>query len=329
MGRRPPRNILDPFKPYAVTIEQEPAESGDLADVTTIFLTNRECPWRCLMCDLWKNTLVETVPIGAIPAQIDYGLSQVSRTASRGSTRHLKLYNSGSFFDPGAIPVDDYAPIAERARAFGQVTVECHPALVGEMCLEFQGLLHNPRNNGGSTTLEVAMGLETVHPDVLPRLNKKMTLGQFQHAALFLRANGIALRVFVLIKPPFVSDDEAIHWSDRSLNFAFDCGAKVVSLIPTRGGNGAMEALAARGEFSPPRFETIEAAFENGLRLGRGRVFVDLWDLEKFSECRHCFEQRAGRLREMNLRQKILARISCRGCRRAQSGCQRNVSDGN
>jgi len=66
--------------------------------VATIFLTNRECPWRCVMCDLWKNTLIDSVPLGAIPSQIDYALARLP------AARQIKLYNSGSFFDTQAIP---------------------------------------------------------------------------------------------------------------------------------------------------------------------------------------------------------------------------------
>src|SRR5688572_5975141 len=84
---------LDPYRPYAWLVEEECAHNGEVVPVATVFLTNRECPWRCLMCDLWRNTLTETVPLGAIPAQIDFALSQLT------PARQIKLYNSGSFFD--------------------------------------------------------------------------------------------------------------------------------------------------------------------------------------------------------------------------------------
>src|SRR2546422_10963428 len=71
---RAPRNVRDPWRPHAFFAEKERSESGAIVDVATVLLTNRECPWRCLMCDLWQNTLTETVPPGAIPAQIDYAL---------------------------------------------------------------------------------------------------------------------------------------------------------------------------------------------------------------------------------------------------------------
>jgi len=319
LTRRPARNTVDPRTPFAFLLEEERAESGEIAQVATIFLTNRECPWRCLMCDLWKNTLTETVPVGAIPAQIDHALQQIRvRPGARPGVEQVKLYNSGSFFDPRAIPVEDYPAIGERVRGFGRVIVECHPSLVGERCLKFRELLDSSdgHRRAATTRLEVAMGLETAHPEILEKLNKRMTLDDFRRAADFLRVNDVALRVFVLVKPPFIADEaEALHWTQRSIDFAFDCGATAVSLIPVRAGNGALEELARRGEFSPPRLGTLEAALDYGVGLQRGRAFADLWDLERFSDCSACFPGRRNRLHAVNLRQDVRPKIDCQFCK--------------
>jgi len=300
MSQRPPHNVVDPLRPYAFLLEEECSRNGTLVPTTTIFLTNRECPWRCVMCDLWRNTLTETVPVGAIPTQIEYALSQI------GPARQIKLYNSGSFFDPRAIPDADYPAIANQVCGFERVIVESHPALVGERSLRFQEILRSP--------LEIAMGLETAHEETLVRLNKRMTLDQFRAAATFLKRAGMELRVFILIKPPFMDEEDGLAWAKRSIDFAFDCGAGVVSLIPTRGGNGAMETLVAQNAFAPPSFETIEAAISYGMSLKRGRVFVDLWDIALFAKCSACCEPRVQRLQAMNRQQIIPATIPCSIC---------------
>jgi radical SAM enzyme (TIGR01210 family) len=186
------------------------------------------------------------------------------------------------------------------------VIVESHPALIGEPAPRFRDLLNGK--------LEVAMGLETAHPEVLGRLNKRMTLDQFARAANFLREHDIALRVFVLVKPPFLDEAEALEWANRSLDFAFDCGASVASLIPTRFGNGALETLVEQGEFSPPQLATIEEAAAYGVNLRRGRVFADLWDLEKFSMCKVCLTARRLRLERMNLTQTVEPPVVCERC---------------
>ena len=295
------RNPVDPSRSYLFFAEDERSDQGEIVSVNALFLTNRECPWHCVMCDLWKNTLTETVPIGAIPKQIEYALARLP------SSPHVKLYNSGSFFDPRAIPVADYPAIAAQLQSFERVIVESHPALIGENCLRFRDMLPG--------RLEVAMGLETVHPTVLPRLEKHMTLKQFSTAAEMLRKNAMDLRAFILVQPPFLQEAEAVHWAARSLDFAFDCGATVATLIPTRGGHQL------------PSIATLEASLEYGVDSAVGRTpwsardplvalraFADLWDLEKFSTCPACFKARADRLRRINLHQVITPRIDCQAC---------------
>jgi radical SAM enzyme (TIGR01210 family) len=279
------------------------------------------------MCDLWKTTLAFTVPKGAIPAQIDYALRELAEHTSAALTepaalpavnnsrppQQVKLYNGGSFFDPHAVPTPDYPEIAERVARFERVVVECHPAFVRDSCVRFRDLV--VKAAGQSTPcLEVAMGLETVQPEVLERLNKHMTLDHFARAAEFLRGHGISLRAFVLVKPPFLDEVSALYWAERSVDFAFTVGATAVSLIPTRAGNGALEDLQRRGHFSPPKLATLESAHAYGIGLRQGRVFADLWDLEKFSECPHCFAKRLDRLRRMNLTQEIVETDDCPTC---------------
>jgi radical SAM enzyme (TIGR01210 family) len=281
-------------------VEDERTGAGEIVPTATVFLTNRECPWRCLMCDLWRNTITEAAPAGAIPQQIEYALGRMPLA------RQIKLYNSGSFFDPRAIPPEDYEAIARRIEGFERVIVECHPALVGESSVRFRDLIRGK--------LEVAMGLETAHPEILERLNKRMTLEMFADSARFLRKNEIDLRVFILVKPPFMREEEAVEWAERSLEFAFECGATAATLIPTRGGNGAMEELATVGDFSPPALKMFEAAFERGILLNEGRVFADLWDAENWPGCQACRERRIARLRAMNLEQRIVEAIHCDVC---------------
>jgi archaeosine synthase beta-subunit len=299
VSHRGPKNALDPFVPYAYLWEEERGPGGGMLPTVTLLLTNKECPYRCLMCDLWQNTLNRRVPVGAIPAQIRYALERLP------AARQIKLYNAGSFFDPQAIPLEDDAAIARLIEGFERVIVECHPALIGGRCLQLSERIMGQ--------LEVAIGLETVHPQVLDALNKRFTVADFQRKADFLAQNQIDLRVFLLVRPPFMNEAEGLEWARRSLDTAFEAGASACTLIPTRAGNGAMEQLAEAGLFAPPSLRSLEAAQEYGIGLRRGRVFADVWDVEKFFTCA-CSPARAARLSAMNREQNVPPPVCCDLC---------------
>jgi archaeosine synthase beta-subunit len=348
--RRGVRAAHDPWRRQGVIVEDERGEDGASARVATVFLTGRECPWRCVMCDLWRYTIEEDTPAGAIPAQIAAAWEGIRAADSSSKVSAMKLYNAGSFFDPRAVPESDYDAIAAQVAGLERVIVESHPALIGARVDRFLGALAaqseanrarseaertgvarvrsegarfdsgqsgvSTRSEAAAPRLEVAMGLETAHPEALEKLHKRITLERFARAADDLRARDVALRVFLLISPPFIPADEQDAWLMRSIEFAFDCGASVASLVPTRAGNGAMEALASEGLFRPPTMNEIERSFASALALGRARgrrVFVDLWELERFADSSidgDDFIARQSRLASMNLEQRRLGLLA-------------------
>ncbi len=297
LALRSKKNAVSADRPYAFFVEPERTREGTLEDIATLLLTNRECPFRCLMCDLWRNTTDTRVPVGSIPGQIEFALSRLP------PARHIKLYNAGNFFDAQAIPTADVPVVAKQLNGMKTVIIECHPLLINDRCLDFRDRLEGE--------LEVAMGLETVHPEILPRLNKRMTLDDFHRAVDFLRNAGIFVRAFLLLRPPYLTEEEGLEWACRSLEFAFDAGVECCIVIPTRAGNGAIDLLQQQGDFSPPALGSLEKALEWGIRRQRGRVFVDLWDVEKLFACQRCGPARAERLRQMNHSQIVPPAIDC------------------
>jgi archaeosine synthase beta-subunit len=291
------KNSVDPQKPYACLVEKERTSSGTVEDIATIFLTNRECPFHCLMCDLWKNTTEKPVPDGAIPNQIEWALNKLP------DVKHLKLYNSGSFFDKKAIPEKDYRKIASLLSNFETIIVESHPRFIDEGCLKFRDMI--------KSDLQIAIGLETVNNEILIKLNKRMTLEDFADSVSFLLKHDIFTRAFILLRPPFLSESEGVFWAERSLDFAFSAGVECCVIIPVRAGNGAMDKLVEKGIFTLPDIRSLEKVLEYGIEQQAGRVFADLWDLKLFSSCDKCFDKRKDRLIEMNLNQRIIKKISC------------------
>ena len=317
-GRLERRPHLTPWRYQDLAIEDERAVDGSIARTATVLLTGRECPWRCVMCDLWRGTIPGDTPRGAIPAQVS--AARRALRERREAVSQMKLYNASNFFDPLAVPDQDYEAIARQLDGVGRVIVESHPTSVVTRTWLIDrfgdALERTAAPRAVPPQLEVAMVLETAHPESLERLNKRMRVEEFSRAARALSGRGVALRAFLLIGPPFVPWDEQDGWLARSIDVAFASGASVVVLIPTRPGNGALEALAAQGQFHAPRLSDIErsAWLGHSRRPAQGRLFVDLWDLECFSTCPLCLEARRARLHAMNLGQRVLPAIWCAEC---------------
>ncbi|HXE82863.1 MAG TPA: hypothetical protein VN513_06000 [Gemmatimonadales bacterium] len=283
-------------------LEEERTPNG-MERAVTVFLAGAECPFTCSFCDLWKYTLDGPTPVGALPLQLARALEEIGpRFPER-----LKLYNASNFFDRVAVPAADLPRLAELAARFQSVTVESHANTVGPPALEFAALLHG--------RLEVAIGLETIHP-AAAQLNKRLDLTQFDRAADFLRAHDFDLRVFVLLGAPHIPAAESVEWTVRSVEYAAAHGAQRVAIIPVRGGNGELERLQALGEFVPPTLAQLESALEQCLSIPSTIVTADTWDLERLPACEACRAQRVARIRSLNVgpSSHLPSPISCLTC---------------
>ncbi|HEU4786887.1 MAG TPA: radical SAM protein [Gemmatimonadaceae bacterium] len=303
-GRKPE---VDPWKAHGALVEKERRPNGLVEQALTVFLAGAECPFTCSFCDLWRYTIDGPTPQGALPHQIEDALRSVD---VEGAAR-VKLYNASNFFDRRAVPIEDLPRIAELCAPFSGVTVESHASTIGPATLRFAEQL------SGAGRLEVAMGLETIHPDACTQLNKRLDLERFDRACDYLTEHDIDLRVFVLLGAPGILARESVEWTVRSVEYAARRGAAIVSIIPVRGGNGEMERLASLGLFTPPTLRQLEDAFDRCVTMRETAVTVDLWDIERLATCAACREERTRRLKRLNLTGRAEPPIACAVCDRA------------
>jgi hypothetical protein len=289
-----------------MAVDEERRPSGVVERALTVFLVGAECPFTCSFCDLWRYTIDGPTPPGALPRQIDETLASLDVA----SVARIKLYNASNFFDRRAVPLEDLPRIAESCGHFGGVTVESHARTIDQEAVAFARRLES----AGGARLEVAIGLETIHPQAGADLNKRLDRDRFDRAASLLAEHGIDLRVFILLGAPGIPAAESIDWTVRSAEHAASQGAALVSIIPLRGGNGEMERLAALGLFKPPTLRELESALEPCIGWKNAVVTVDLWDVERLEACPACREQRVERLRRMNVTGSVEPPVPCVVC---------------
>lgn len=299
---RPPKQRFDPYSAHGAIVENERRPDGRIERALTVFLAGAECPFTCSFCDLWRWTLDGPTQSGALARQ----LGTVLESLEGPTPNRLKLYNASNFFDPRAVPAEDTAEIAKMSATFSAVTVESHANTIGPPILAFARQIPG--------RLEVAVGLETIHPVAAAQLNKRLDLARFDRGASFLLENDIDLRVFVLLGAPYVEADESVPWTLRTVEYAVEHGASIVSIIPVRGGNGELERLEALGHFTPPTLSQLEDALDGCLEFKSAVVTADVWDAERLTMCEHCKPKRIERLQVVNLTGHWVPRVDCKEC---------------
>lgn len=161
----------------------------------TAIITTKGCAWRkCTMCSYWLES--RDLSEERLKEQVDELFAKVD-------TKLLKIFTSGSFFDDNEVPGYLRRYIVEKAleRGVEKIIVESRPEFVSEEKLkDFDGI-----------ELEVGIGLETVNDFVRENcINKGFTFSDFMSAVEKIKAFGFRVKCYLLLKPPFLSEREAI-----------------------------------------------------------------------------------------------------------------------
>lgn len=189
-------------------------------------------------------------------------LDQVRRTLARAegepSYEVLSLYNDGSFFAPREIPRDVQVEIARLVAAAGvkRLVVESLPQFVTEAVLApFVRAL-------GEVRLEIGIGLQSA--DVLVRetlVNTRISQLSFERALTVMDGLGVDPKIYLMVKPPFLTDGEAVTDVVQSVDYLTGLGVSGMTLCPTRvSPNTVAWELWQAGQYTPPNLWTVVEA---------------------------------------------------------------------
>jgi radical SAM enzyme (TIGR01210 family) len=232
----------NPREPVSVWKEKENLD-GKLADAGVIILRTSGCAHSkdggCTMCG-YNLESSEGVSSDDIVAQF--------RAASHGldEARILKVYTSGSFLDEREMPED----------AQKEVLSWCHDRnqhLLFESRAEYITTESMERVLRSHDDIEVAIGLESANDKVLKyAINKNMTVADYDRAATTVKTAGAKLRSYILLKPPFLTEAEAIEDAISTARHAA-LKSDAISLNPVNVQKGTVvERLWKSWSYRPP-----------------------------------------------------------------------------
>jgi len=166
--------------------------------------------------------------------------------ATLGDLKFLKVYTSGSFLDEREVPKEVANHILKHCgQKEWRLLFESRPEYVTEKRLEEVMGIHGD--------LEIALGLESANDRVLTySINKGFSVADYVSAADTIDRQGASIRTYVLLKPPFLTESEAVDDSIATVRFAATRSA-TVSLNPVNVQRGTLvEKLWRNWAYRPP-----------------------------------------------------------------------------
>jgi hypothetical protein len=179
----------------------------------------------------------------------------------------LNLYNNGSFLNENEVPRKVQRYILEMIGAnkdIKMLVLETRPEFVTEdKVREIKSFIPDKH-------VELAMGLE-VKDDFYRAIcvNKGFSLKKFDAAARII-CKHLALRTYILLKPPFLTEQESIEQAIQATEHAFMVGSSSVSLEAcTVQGYTLVEYLYNRQLYNPPWLWSILEVVKNSKKSGK------------------------------------------------------------
>jgi radical SAM enzyme (TIGR01210 family) len=169
---------------------------------STIIFRTRGCYWGrrggCTMC----GYIGDAASSPPTPEDLLAQFESVSRRIDHGI---VKIFTSGSFFDPGEVPEPVRDKILSQLNLYAdRIIVETRPEFVTDKVLAGATIQ--------SDKLEVAIGLETSNDAIrINSINKNFLFKDFVRASETAKAHGVSTKAYLMMKPPFVSEKDALE----------------------------------------------------------------------------------------------------------------------
>lgn len=233
----------------------------------------------------------------------------------------IALYNSGNWFADREIPPETrvwFYDFIGQSKCAG-ISVESLPQFVTERRIQ------EAKDHLKGKKLVVGIGLQSVDDFIRSVcVNTTCTKSQFEKATILLRDSDYIPRVYIMVKPPFLTELEAINETVNSIKYVESRGYKDASICPTRiAPFTVVNELAKRDLYNPPSLwsviEILKRVDSLGIQTRVSCLDVDGKDEDTIypRNCKKCTPRILAELTKYNLGEltiKDLVKLNC-NCR--------------
>ncbi len=253
------RKTRDSGKAIASWIEDDRLITGP-GKALVIILNSQGCNWGlgvdggCSMCGYSNET-------SAIDISADDLIAQVNNTLPKFSKKEfqsIKIFNSGSFLDTNEIPIEAQTEILGMINEFesvSEVIIESRPEYVSRKTLKILR-----KTLGQSKELEIGIGLETSNDLIrINNINKGFLFEDYKNAVKSALSENTRVKTYLLLKPPFLTEKEAIKDTVQSAIDAIKTGSRSISINPINVQSGTLVYdLWRNGIYRSPWYWTLK-----------------------------------------------------------------------
>lgn len=221
-----------------------------------MIVPTRGCSWAfseaggCSVCGYINDSSYEQpIPEQKILQETDHVLNQVNSKKSI----EFKLYNSGSFFDEKDVPEEFRIKFLKKIKnRFGisRLSVESRP----EYLINRSNVINETKKILEPIQLEIGVGLESSNNSILRDCwNKGFSIEDYKKSVHIAQSLNIRFKTYIFIKPPFLTESEAIIDAIKTGCDAIDIGTDVISFNPCNIQNGTLvNHLYKQDRYQPP-----------------------------------------------------------------------------
>ncbi|ENN96647.1 radical SAM domain-containing protein [Methanocaldococcus villosus KIN24-T80] len=235
------------MKPIAVWLKDEIYHDFSIGKCLVIILKTIGCSYnRCIFCS-YKEDASKDIKEEEIIGQFDHALKKYNLEEL--DSFSVKIFTSGSFLDDREVSKRVRRYIYERLSQYKNLkefSIESRAEYITEDKLdEMRKYL--------SCHIDIGLGIETFNEELRELLNKGLKCEDIVKAIRIAKKYDVGIKAYLLIKPPFLTERDAIKDAISSAKKAFELGCSRISFCPiTIHKNTVLEYLWKKGQYRPP-----------------------------------------------------------------------------
>ena len=240
------RESWDASKPVTVYKTPENLPDGTPCTAATVILRSKGCAWwwksGCTFCGYF-NDVRDDVSAEDMFSQWEFAKETTNQFEDCGM---VKVYTSGTFFEDRENPPEWQDLVLRETAQMGlHLVVEAQ----AQMCTP-EKISWVAERHPGCT---VAIGLEAYDDRVLRfHVNKGFTTKQWHSAVQMLRDNNLRVKTYLLFKPPFMSEGDALvhttSWLTNVAQYSDEVSVNPMNIQK----NTIVDRLFRNKEYRPP-----------------------------------------------------------------------------